>query len=143
MGEEIKQPFETFEHGADIGVRGRGRTIEEAFSNAARAMFSLMVEDLETVRPLRTIRVTCQSYDREGLLTAWLNALIAGASIEGLLLRDFSLVITGLTASGTASGEPFNPVRHRPGVEVKGATFTELDVAEREGIWIAQCVVDV
>jgi SHS2 domain-containing protein len=30
----------TFDHGADIGVLGEGRTVEEAFAGAARAMFS-------------------------------------------------------------------------------------------------------
>jgi SHS2 domain-containing protein len=33
--------------------------------------------------------------------------------------------------------------RHAPAVEAKGATFTELRVAERKGGWIAQCVIDV
>ena len=30
--------FETFEHGADIGIRGYGKTLCEAFSNILKAL---------------------------------------------------------------------------------------------------------
>jgi SHS2 domain-containing protein len=50
----------------------------------------------------------------------------------------------GLTLDGVAYGEPVEPVRHQPAVEIKGATHTELRVEERpDGRWLAQCVVDV
>ncbi len=143
MGQKIGLPFETFEHGADIGIRGRGKTLDEAFENAARAMFSLMVEDIGTIMPEKTVHISCASYDREGLLTAWLNSLLAEASISGILFRDFTCSIKDTSATGTATGEPFDPSRHKAGVEVKGATFTELRVFEEGGIWTAQCVVDV
>jgi SHS2 domain-containing protein len=29
------------------------------------------------------------------------------------------------------------------GIEVKGATFTEAVVEKKDGLWVAQCVVDV
>ena len=45
--------------------------------------------------------------------------------------------------SGEAWGEPVDMARHHPAVEVKGATFTTLLVAERDGGWVAQTVVDV
>lgn len=40
-------------------------------------------------------------------------------------------------------GERVDPARHRPAVEVKGATYTELKVAREGELWVAQCVVDV
>jgi len=43
-----------------------------------------------------------------------------------------------------AWGEPIDVERHRPTVEIKGATFTELAVRRNsDGFWLAQCVVDV
>jgi len=44
---------------------------------------------------------------------------------------------------GDAWGEPLDLGKHEPAVEIKGATMTELKVAESNGRWIAQCVVDV
>ena len=38
-----------FDHDADVGVFGRGATIEQAFENAARAMFALMWEPRDVV----------------------------------------------------------------------------------------------
>ncbi len=41
-------------------------------------------------------------------------------------------------------GEPVDVARHQPAVEVKGATFTALQVAQAaDGLWVAGCVVDV
>ena len=136
--------FETFDHGADIGIRGIGSSPEEAFEHGAEAMFSLTIENFSEIRPVTTVKIQCESYDLPGLFTAWLNSLLAESDISGMIFCRFHVKINGPTLSGTASGEPFNPEIHTRGIEVKGATFTELKVEETEpGRWIAQCVVDV
>lgn len=135
--------YETFEHGADIGVRGRGATMSEAFANGARAMFSLMVDDIDTVLPKRSLDISCESFDTESLFTAWLNTLLAEADVHHLIFAAFDLEIRDCHVRGTARGEPFDPSRHSRGIEVKGATYTELAVRQDEYGWLAQCVVDV
>lgn len=133
----------TFDHGADIGVLGEGRTIEEAFAGAAQAMFSVMV-DLAGVRPREAVEISCTASDRELLLVQWLNTLLAEADMRGLVFCDFMVRLLDGGLAGTARGERFDPERHVPGVEVKGATLTELKVAQGEdGAWRAQTVVDV
>jgi SHS2 domain-containing protein len=143
MGKVQHPPYETFEHGADIGVRGRGGTMAEAFENGAAAMFSLMVADLDSVVRKTETEISCESFDTEGLFTAWLNALLAEADLQRMLFRNFQVTIEGQRLRALVKGEPFDPSRHERGVEVKGATFTELAVREENGEWIAQCVVDV
>jgi len=135
--------FETFEHGADMGIRGRGKTLTEAFENGAKSMFSLLVEDFDTIRPRKSVVISCESFDIEGLFVAWLNCLLAESDIQRLIFSDFKVKIQDLSLIGTAMGEPFDSSRHQRGVEVKGATFTELVVRQDEDCWIAQCVVDV
>ena len=133
----------TFDHGADIGVLGEGATLEEAFAGAARAMFSV-IADLRDVEPRVAVEVSCEASDPELLLVQWLNALLAEADLRGMVFCEFEprLVEGGLR--GTARGEPFDPLRHAPGVEVKGATLTELSVTRDEsGWWTARTVVDV
>lgn len=138
--------FEILEHAADAGVRGIGDTKEEAFSEAARAMFSLMV-DLEAVQPLRTAEVEAETDTVEGLLVAWLGELLAHRDIEGLVFSEFSVKIEQgddqWRLFGKARGEPLDPVRHRPGVEVKAATYYGVKVRKEGDQWIAQCVVDL
>ena len=56
----------------------------------------------------------------------------------------FKVAIDGHRLQASAWGEPVSVRRHRPKVEVKGATFTALCVAQDEaGGWLAQTVVDV
>ena len=134
--------YETFEHEADIGIRGYGTTPEEAFANAAMAMYSVMVElDGVEQRHFRGVNVTAD--DREQLLIEWLNALLAVSDIERMVFSRFEVRIEGNRLAGTAWGEPFDRARHRATVEVKGATYHLLSVKELHGRYVAQCVVDV
>ncbi len=143
VGQTMTAFFETFDHGADMWIRGRGKTLSEAFENGAKSMFSLLVEDFDTVIPEKSVIISCESFDLEGLFVAWLNSLLAESDIQRLIFSDFKVKIQDFTLTGTAMGEPFDFSRHQRGVEVKGATFTELAVRQDGGWWIAQCVVDV
>jgi SHS2 domain-containing protein len=135
-------PYETFEHEADIGIRGYGKTPEEAFANAAAAMYSVMVNlDRVEQREFRGVNVTAG--DREQLLVEWLNGLLAVSDIERLVFSRFEVRIEENRLAGTAWGEPLDPSRHEPNVEVKGATYHLLKVAQQGDRCIAQCVVDV
>jgi len=134
---------EVFAHGADWGVRGRGASLEEAFCNGARAMFSLVVEDLSTVRPRERLAVEAEAEDPELLFVEWLNALLAAGGTAGIVLGDCSVRIEGNRARGEARGEPYDPARHPAGTEVKGATLTGLRVVGEAGGWVAECIVDV
>lgn len=136
--------FEVFEHGADVGVRGWGASLEEAFVQGARAMFSLMTEDLQSVNFNTEIQIQAAGYDLESLFVAWLNALLTQSDLHGLLLAGFEVRLgRDYTLSGTAQGEPFSGQRGEQGVEVKGATFCLAEVLSQNGGWMAQCVVDV
>ncbi len=131
-----------FEHGADIGVRGFGPTLEAAFEEAARALTAVVV-DPDEVSPTSSADIACAAPDDEILLVDWLNAVIFEMAARGMVFGAFEVHISEGRLTATARGEPVDRSRHAPAVEVKGATFTELRVAEREGSWIAQCVVDV
>ncbi len=141
---------EHFDHGADVGVRGRGSTPAEAFAAAARALFALVADDLSRVEPRIAVPVACEPAPLEELLVAYLNELIFLADARRLAFGRFEVDIEpageglGLfRLSGIALGEPYEPSRHESTVEPKGATFTSLRVAREEGGWVAQCVVDV
>lgn len=142
----MKPGYETFEHGADIGIRGIGRTLEEAFVNAAKALFSLMVINLHEVKPQKEVSLSAEGETEEELFLDWLNRLLSVADMEGLIFSDFGCQITrqeNLSLSGWARGEPVDPERHELGEEVKGATYTMLKVKKEGDLWVAQCVVDV
>jgi tRNA nucleotidyltransferase (CCA-adding enzyme) len=134
--------WEHFEHGADVGVRGLGATKAEAFEQAALALTAAVTEPAD-VRPLEHIALTCEAPDDELLLAEWLNALVYEMSTRRMLFSRFAVSLMGTRLEAEAWGEPVDAVRHRPAVEVKGATYTMLRVAPDDGGWLAQTVVDV
>ena len=136
-----KGSFGYFEHGADIGVIGRGPTLEEAFEQAAAAMFRIMAD--RTGLPITTdVSVSFEETDTEIALVQWLNALLAEAQIEHLIPVEFHIERNGAAWHGVARGERWSAAMKR-GVEVKGATLTMLSVRHDERGWEARCVVDV
>ena len=135
--------WEHFEHQADIGVRGLGASPAEAFEQAALAMMAVIV-DPATVEPREEIRIECEAPDLELLLVDWLSAIICQIAERHMLFRSFAVRLEGTRLQATALGDSIRVERHRPAVEVKGATYAELKVrCQADGSWLAQCVVDV
>jgi SHS2 domain-containing protein len=134
--------WEHFEHGADIGVRGYGASIAEAFEQAALALTAVITE-LALVRPLERVEVRCEAPDDELLFAEWLNALVYEMATRRMLFARYSVKLEGTRLAGEAWGEPVDVARHHPAVEVKGATYTMLRVAREGADWVAQTVVDV
>lgn len=135
--------WEHFPHDADVGIRGFGRSRAEAFEHAALAM-TAAVTDLESVDPREAIEIHCAAPDDELLLADWLNALVYEMGTRRMLFSRFEVHIHEGRLEGRAWGERVDIEKHRPIVEVKGATYTSLRVGEEPGgTWIAQCVIDV
>lgn len=135
--------WDHFQHVADIGVRGFGARLEEAFEQAALALTAVIV-DPEQITDKKRVKIEVKATDNELLLIEWLNALVYEMATRRMLFGRFRVKISDGILRASAWGEPIKTERHHPAVEVKGATFTELKVAQdANGVWFAQCVVDV
>lgn len=118
--------FELIEHTAEVGIRAWGGDLREAFAEAARGMFSLMV-DLDAVDERESRRVEVTAEDREDLLVRWLNELLFLVDTEGLVFRAFDIERLGeRELAATARGERLDPARHLPLTGVKAATYHQL-----------------
>lgn len=138
----VSARWEHFPHDADIGVRGIGATKAEAFEQAALAL-TAVVTDPCGVEPRERVDLQCRASDDELLLADWLNELVYEMAVRGLLFCRFSVQLHERELRASAWGERMDVRRHRPAVEVKGATYTALRVAQQDGEWVAQTVVDV
>jgi tRNA nucleotidyltransferase (CCA-adding enzyme) len=137
------QHWQHFPHDADVGIRGFGNTVAEAYEQAARAMIAA-ITDPESVDPSQQVPIVCEAPDHELLLVDWLNALVYEMATRHMLFSKFEVSIEGTRLIATAWGEEVNTEKHRPAVEVKGATHTHLRVHQRpNGDWVAECVIDV
>lgn len=139
-------PFEYLDHTADVALRGIGETVEEAFCEAAKAMFNLMV-NLDQVAPKRQLKVAREAGKLDLLLVEWLSELLVQKDLTGLFHSRFHVNIVkksdGFHLKGTAWGESLDLSRHSVKLEVKGVTYSGLHVEQEGERWIAQCVVDI
>jgi SHS2 domain-containing protein len=135
--------WEHFHHEADIGVLGRGDSVEAAFEAAAIAL-TAVITDPASVNCRESVTIDCEGPDLELLFVDWLNAIVYEIATRRMLFCRYTVGLDGTRLHATACGEPIDIARHQPAAEVKGATYTELAVREdRPGEWRAQCVVDV
>ena len=137
----MNERYSYFDHDADIGIIGRGTSLEESFESAALAMFAIMA-DVEVLHGHELVEVTFNEEDNEYALIEWLNTLLALAHMKHLVLGRFELHKEGNFWRGKAWGDKWRKDLER-GTEVKGATLTMLSVQKKEDHWEAQCVVDV
>ena len=120
--------FQLIEHTADTGLIASGRTLAEAFSNAAYGLFSIIAE-LRTVREIQTRQLELKEEDNESLLFEWLNSLIYFFDVEMLLFKRFDISEFGSQQlKATCYGEKYDQSRHRLKTEVKSATYHMLKV---------------
>ena len=134
--------WELFPHDADIGVRGWGRTVAEAFEQAALALTAVVTA--AKVEPVTRVDLTCRRDDVELLLVDWLDAIIYEMAVRRMLFGRYEVEIEGALLTGTLWGEMVDIPRHSPACEPKGATLTALGVVRRpDGAWSAGCVIDV
>lgn len=130
-----------FEHDADIGIIGRGDTLEQAFETAAQAVFGI-VTPLDKVQPQTSVKIEFEESDHELALVTWLNLLLGKARELGMVFSRFHVRRRENLWSTEALGEKWREVMER-GVEVKGATLTMLSVEQIGAMWEVRCIVDV
>lgn len=141
--------YETFEHGADVGIRGIGDTLEEALSESLKALASLLVEDTSFLeeRPKLSYPLHLEAEFLDELFVQFINRVLSLSYSENVLLYEFEGKIENIEGSyhlkGVVKGIPFDFERYGYGVEVKGATFTMAKIEKSNSHYIAQCVVDV
>ena len=126
--------YEFIEHTADVGIAAYGLDIGEAFVNAARGMFSLIVEPgCVGESAYRDIEVNAPG--REELLVVWLNELIYLFDVENILFSQFDIKeISDTCLIARAYGEPVDKTRHNLKIGIKAATYHMLMIEQGNGV---------
>lgn len=132
---------------ADIAFKIWSPTIEGLFVDAADAMMSVMIRDLESIKD--NFQFTFKQYDSsiETLLFNLLQELIFIKDSRRILcrLKDISLKQSGeLTfLSSTLYGEHIDITRHELLVDVKAVTYHKFFVKNENDEWESQIILDI
>lgn len=136
-------PYETFEHTADLGLRIWADDLNTLLADAGRGLFSIIVPDLESVRPSQSVPIAVAGDVSELLLFDWLNELLYIYDVRRLLLCRFDVAVGPAGLEATAAGEPIDPARHVLDHEVKAITYHGLKLVNRDSGWLAEVIVDI
>lgn len=138
--------YEYLDHTADAKFLAYGKTLEEAFGNAALAMFNVMI-DTSTVSNTLSQDIDLTAEDLDGLLFDWLSEFLFLMDAENLIFGDFRVRSIEqedgrfhLTA--TVYGEYIDLSRHVFDTEVKAATYNDIQVQLSADGWVLRATVD-
>jgi SHS2 domain-containing protein len=141
--EGMKKAFEIIDHTADVGIIAYGADVEELFSNAALALFSLIIEPGSVEEKLH-LNLEVSSEDRDSLLVEWLNELIYIFDVEHILFNRFDIEsLTHNQLKAACYGEGFDPMKHKIKMGVKAATYHMLSLDKNGGRYKAQIIFDI
>lgn len=139
--------YRYLDHGADIGLEVTSDSLEGLFSEAGKALFSLMV-DIDEIKAEESLELELSESNLEDLIYEWLSELLSLSNLKGQVYGKFSKLNIaesnlGHRLEATARGENIDPGRHELGTEVKAVTYQGLEINETEGGWQCRFVVDV
>lgn len=124
------------DHTGDIGIEVRAERLEALFAEAAQAMFSILAQS--PADPRGSPETLPVGTDAEALRD-FLGELLFRFSVERKMYVGFR------PGNGTVEAvwEPYDPVRHPLGTELKAVTWHQLEVARENGTWRARVIFDV
>jgi SHS2 domain-containing protein len=141
------EKFEFLEHTADAYIAAHGTTLEEAYENAALAMFEV-ITDTDKVSPAIENFVEVEAEDEYALLYSWLEALLVKFETTNMLYSKFKISNLQETSEGfrikaTAWGEKFNAEKHTQKVAVKAVTYHRMEIIKEIDKVTLEFILDI
>jgi len=139
--------FEYLEHTADVYVAAHGKTLEEAFENAALAMFEVMTETDKVSANIED-HVVVEAEDEFALLYSWLEALLVNFETKNMIYSDFKIAGIEETEEGfrikaAMWGEKFNAEKHVQKVGVKAVTYHRMEILKEFNKVTLEFILDI
>lgn len=120
--------YRVLEHTADLGLEAEGKSLAEAFAQAASGLFAIIADDSK-VAASKAYEIKIEAASREELLVAWLNRLIYLYDSENVILGHFNITkLDGKRLIAEVSGEPLDAKKHKIETYVKAATYHKTKI---------------
>ncbi len=142
-----KTKFEFLEHTADVYIAAYGKTLEEAFENAALATFEAMT-DTGKIAPKLEETAEVEGFDEKALLYNWLETLLVKFETTESLYSKFKITSLERTGEGyrlkaKICGEKFDPAKHPSKVGVKAVTYHLMEIVKKPREVAVKFILDI
>ncbi len=131
--------FEYLKHTADIQFLAYGKTIDEAFENAAYAMFNSMSDD--KIKEVNKKKFKVKGNDYCGLLYNFLEEFLVLLDTDNFFLSKVKVKIKGFELEAEIVGDSVK--NYETNIDVKAVTYNQMFVKKEKNIWVVQVVIDV
>ena len=139
--------FKFFKHIADVEFEAYGKTIEEAFENAAIALQEVMV-NTKKIKLQITKEISIESEDMKSLLYDFLEKFLIFHDAENLVFGKIKVIKIWKSAEkwkleARAMGEEFDEKRHEPRTAVKAVTYFNMDIGKKDSQFFVHITLDI
>lgn len=136
----VERGYCQLDHTADLALSLWAPTEEELMRVGAEAVIEIMTEGAPPGALSPGREITIDAVDAADRLVQWLNEVIVAAVTDGFLVREADIELTGdsglrARVRGEAGGRVL--------VELKSATYHDLELARHGDAWRARVVIDV
>lgn len=133
------------EHTADLKFQAFGTTLEEAFSNAAEAMFGYLIDPAKVAQKI-SFDIKKEAETKEALLYDFLDELIFLIDTKGFLLHEIeNIKITNFNNKyqifAEVTGDSYKNYLIKG--DIKAVTYHEMLIEESPGNIKIQVVIDI
>jgi SHS2 domain-containing protein len=103
-----------------------------------------LITDLDTIKEIKTIRVSVENPSLDGLLVSWLNELIFHFDTYGFIGKTIHIEkLSGNAIGATITGEEFDRERHEGKLLIKAATYHKLRIEKTNDMWEIDVIFDI
>jgi SHS2 domain-containing protein len=137
--------YEFLPHTADVKFRAYGKSLEEAFSNAALALTEVIVEPSKIKAKVEK-EIEVESEDEKALLYDFLEQFLFLLDTEGFLLHEVKRLkiekkedyVLKAVVVGDSELEEYETETH-----IKAVTYQEMEIKKERNRFILQVVLDL
>ncbi len=134
--------YKILEHTADVGIEARGKTLKEAFENAASGMLSIMI-DPEKVLEKESYSLKVKGKDEKELLVAFLSELLYKYEVNDILPKRVKIsFLTDQELRAEVKGEKIDLKKHTIDTQIKAVTYHQLAI-EKDKDWKIRVIFDI
>ena len=134
--------YEFLPHTADVKFRAYGKTMGEAFSNAALALTEV-ITDYNKVEPKVEKTIEVSSEDEKALLYDFLEQFIVLLDSESFLLNSIKEIkIEGNKLRAVIIGDTAVD-KYKTETHIKAVTYQEMEIKKEKDKYMLQVVLDL